>query len=404
MGLWWNKKEDTVEIDLTNNTVASGDIVRFSNVKEDTATKIVALNSGINLIANAISTLPIYLYKRNENGERKKVEDFRNYLLNASPNDTTVASNLKYSVVKNLILKGNSFVYIRRDKTGKIQGLELIDGNSISIEKALYNNGEVGFTYRFKDLRGNTITAENYEVINILKDSKDSSSPWGRGVLETGKELINIAVAESKFTFSSLEGVNLKGFLSTASKLSREAKENLKESWRKFYSGSDKNATPVLEEGLVYNQLNLKPADIELIKNKEFTTKQIALLLNIPFSYLVDSASSYNNSQEESLRFLKQTLNPYIRLIEENFNKLLLTELEKREGYFFEFNTSELLKVSATEQIDFLDKAIKSGLMTLSEGRRKLNLPYMEGTDILLVPLNMATVKEGKINSITDKN
>lgn len=406
---WWNKNarqidENTVEIDLTNDTVANGDTVKFSKVHESAANKIVALNSGINLIGNSISTLPIYLYKRDKSGERIKVEDYRNHLLNASPNDTTVAMNLKYNIVKNLILKGNSYIYIKKDRVGNILALEYIDNDTVSVEKAVYSNDEMGFIYTFTDAKGENVVAKHYEMINLIKDNNDCGSSFGKGVLETGQELINIAKAESKFTFSSLEGVNLKGFLATAGKLSRDAKENLKESWKKFYTGSDKNATPILEEGLTYEQLNLKPSDIELIKSREFTIKQIALLLNIPFSYLVDSASSYNNSQEEALRFLKQTLNPYIRLIEENFNKLLLTEAEKREGYFFEFNTNELLKASPKEQIEYLDKAVKGGLMTVSEARRKLNLPHLEGTDILLVPVNMATINNGNINVISTSN
>ena len=407
MGLFTKTKqvdENTYEIDLTNDTVASSDSVKFSNINEGAAKKIVALQSGIDLIGNSISTLPVYLYKRDKDGERVKVEDKRNYLLNASPTDTTVAMNLKYNIVKNLILKGNSYIYIKRDRLGSILSLEYINNSTMSIDKVIYTDGTFGYQYKFTNAKGDNIVAKNHEVINIIKDNVDAGSPFGKGVLESGQELINIAKAESKFTYSSLEGVNIKGYLASANKVSEIAKKHLKESWRKFYTGSDKNATPLLEEGLEFRQLNLKPVDVELLQNKEFTIKQIALLLNIPFSYLVDSASSYNNSQEESLRFLKQTLNPYIRLIEENLNKYLLTEIEKKEEYFFEFNTTELLKASVKEQIEYLDKAVKGGLMTISEARRKLNLPYVDGTDILLIPVNMAYIQEGNINVISTSN
>lgn len=407
MGLFRKTKqinEDTYEIDLANDTVADGKSVKFNNVEESAARKIIALNAGIDLIGNGIATLPVYLYKRDEAGERKKVEDYRNYLLNASPSDTTVAMNLKYNIVKNLILKGNSFIHIKRDKLGKILALEYIENSTISIEKVVYGDGSLGYKYTFEDSKGKKVTAKNYDLINIIKDNDNPGEPYGKGILDLGQELINIAKAENKFTYSALEGVNLKGYLFAAKKLSEQAKANLKNSWTKFYTGSDKNSTPILEEGLEYKQLNLKPSDIELIKSKEFTIKQMALVLNIPFSYLVDSASSYNNSQEESLRFLKQTLNPYIRLIEENINKYLLTEEEKRNGYFFEFNVNDLLKSSPKEQIDYLDKSTKGGLMTIAEARRKLNLPYLEGTDILLIPVNMATIKNGEINAISSSS
>lgn len=405
MGLFdnWIKNNDntTMEIDLTNGTVSESTGVKFNKINENAARKIIALNSGINLIGNSISTLPIYLYKRDKDGERIKVNDYRNYILNASPSDTTVAMNLKFNIIKNLILRGNSYIYIKRNPLGKIIRLEYIDNDNMTVEAIKYKDGTIAYEYSFTTTDGIVIKAKHHEVINLIKDNKDSNSYEGKGILETGQELMNIAKAENKFSLSYLEGLNIKGYLASANKLSEIAKKNLKESWRKFYTGSDKNATPLLEEGLEFKQLNLKPAEIELIKSKEFTIKQISLLLNIPFSYLVDSASSYNNSQEEALRFLTVTLNPYIRLIEENFNKFLLTEKEKEEGYFFEFKADELLRMSVKEQIEYLKTAVQSGLMTLAEARRKLNLEYKEGSDILLVPVNMATIKDGNINVIS---
>ena len=64
MGLFTKTKqvdENTYEIDLTNDTVASSDSVKFSNINEGAAKKIVALQSGIDLIGNSISTLPVYI-------------------------------------------------------------------------------------------------------------------------------------------------------------------------------------------------------------------------------------------------------------------------------------------------------------------------------------------------------
>lgn len=391
----------TLDITKTNDTTVNANGISFTSVDESTAQKVVALQSGIDLIGNAISTLPIYLYKRDKDGERVKVDDNRNFLLNACPSDTVVASNLKYNIIKNLILYGNSYIYINSDGLGKIK--ELVYLNSVTVDKVKLPDGTVNFKYSFT-LNDKYMTVQHHQLINIIKDNSNSSDSKGKGILDKGMELLNIAKSENQYAYSSLNGVNVKGYLAKDTKLSDEAKLNLKESWRNFYTGADKTATPILEEGLEFKQLNLKPAEIELLKSREFTIKQIATLLNIPFSYLVDSSSSYNNSAEEALRFLKQTLNPFLRLIEENFNKYLLTEKEKKQGYFFEFRTDELLKVSIKEQIEYLDKATKGGIMTLAEARRKLNLPFIEGSDVLLIPVNMAFIRDGKINVISTDN
>ena len=138
MGLFnnWVKNSDntTMEIDLTNGTVSESNGVKFNKINENAARKIIALNSGINLIGNSISTLPIYLYKRDKDGERIKVNDYRNYILNASPSDTTVAMNLKFNIIKNLILRGNSYIYIKRNPLGEIVRLEYIDNDKMTVE------------------------------------------------------------------------------------------------------------------------------------------------------------------------------------------------------------------------------------------------------------------------------
>ena len=247
---------DTTKVGI-NDTIVDGETISFTNVNEETARKVVALQSGIDLIANAISTLPCYLYRRNKDGERVKVDDYRNYLLNASPSETVVASNLKYNIVKNLILKGNSYTLITYDKLGKVK--ELLYLKNVTVGKVKLSDGTVNFKYSFT-LNDKYMTVNHHEMINIIKDNDDSCSYKGRGVLEKGMELLNIAASENKYAYSSLNGVNVKGYLSKDTKLSSEAKENLKESWKKFYTGADKTSTPILEEGLEFKQLNLKPA------------------------------------------------------------------------------------------------------------------------------------------------
>ena len=82
------------------------------------------------------------------------------------------------------------------------------------------------------------------------------------------------------------------------------------------------------------------------------------------------------------------------RIIEEALNTYLLKESEKLD-YFFEFKSSEMLKLSQAQMIEYLTNATNNSLMTIAEARRELNLEHLEGTDMLVLS-NLGVLQNGK--------
>ena len=82
----------TKSIELDQESMAAIDDIKDDGITDfkidntpltrEVAMKITALNEGINQIADSISALPVYLYKREDDGSRQKVKDKRNKLLN----------------------------------------------------------------------------------------------------------------------------------------------------------------------------------------------------------------------------------------------------------------------------------------------------------------------------------
>ena len=57
-------EDGVIEIKLGNTVIT-----------REVAMKITALNEGVNLISDTIASLPVYLYKRNDDGSRVRVND-----------------------------------------------------------------------------------------------------------------------------------------------------------------------------------------------------------------------------------------------------------------------------------------------------------------------------------------
>jgi hypothetical protein len=101
--------------------------------------------------------------------------------------------------------------------------------------------------------------------------------------------------------------------------------------------------------------------------------------------------SSFSNIEQQSLEFVKYTLQPWIIRWEQNLQKALLTEEEKKT-YFFIFNVEGLLRGDYQSRMQGYATARQNGWMSANDIRELENLdkiPVEEGGDMYLVNGNM---------------
>ena len=386
-----NSTSTTSDITQDTSILLDWDENSSGSVTEDKAMQIPALSSGVDLIANAIASLPVKLFKINEYGEKEEIQgDNRVKMLNISSNLYDSAYNLKYGQVKQLILHGTTFTYMQKDRRNNLLGLYLLDTKSVNAQSVKYANGLYGYQFSFSIFNDYYNNVEQMEILTASKDKKRSEDILGQGVLDKGKDVIQLALDELN-SASSVIGGKVDAYLSTQSALSPQAKQNIRSTWKGFAKGGQ---IPILEEGLEYHTVTRNAKEMELLDSRRYSTELICQLLNLPFTYLLSSASSYNNSEQESLRFMKQALLPYISILQESYNKFLLTEKEIMQNYRFEFDTSVILKASPSEQMAYLKESINGGLMSPNECRSQLGLQAVEGGDFLQVPVNSYILNE----------
>ena len=183
------------------------------------------------------------------------------------------------------------------------------------------------------------------------------------------------------------------GILETDGRLSDITAKKLRESWESVYGGvRNSGKTVILEEGLKYKSLSLTPNDLGLLDSRKTHTELTEEIFNLPKGML--SSSTVIQNEE----FLKFTLNPILSAIEGAINKTLLLEEEKEDGYYFRFDVSELLKASFKEQVETISNATKNGLMTINEGRQKLDMkPFLDNDFLLLSQGNVKLNADGVI-------
>lgn len=368
-----DKSEKELRDVLLGNSVKPEIVVTRDNVMQ-----IPTLASGVNMIAKLIASLPIKMYELVDGEVNEIVEDSRLKLLNFQAEKTMSAYQMKESLVRDYLLDGNGFVYIKKKPNRNIiESLHYVDRSQISF---LSNFNPIE-----KDIKitvGTCGTYEVYDFINLCQNSKDGVQ--GKGLIANNSELLSTMLTSMKREKSiSFSGGVSRGVLKSQKPLSEEAMRALKRGWEELYS--DNNNALILSNGIDFQTVSSSGKDMELYNNKKANSDLVAEILNIPKSIMDGTASDevFNN-------FVKTTINPILSQIEIALNNSLLFESEKGR-IFFDVDTDELLKSDLEKRFKAYEIALRNSILTIDEVRKKEKLKKMPNIGGL-VKLSLADV------------
>lgn len=372
----FNKKDKPAFEPISNKTalskVLNGDL-EFEDITREMAMQIPALKAGVGLISDLIASLEIKLYKE-INSKVESVDDYRLKLLNDETGDTLNSYQMKQSLVRDFLLSGNGYAYINKTKN-KIKSLHYVKPNEVSV---LSNSHPI-----FKDSKLNVL-GEEYEAYDFVIFAQNSiDGVTGKGILDENSDLLDLSHSTLKFAASNMaQGGIKRGVLKSAKRLSEEAMTALKTAWANLYSSDNTSNVIILNEGLEFHELSQTSAELQVMENRKNNDKDILNILKVPANILDGTATNeqYNN-------FIKSTIVPILGQLESAFNKSLLLENEKENGYFFSFETKDLLKGSAKERFETYKVAIESGVITPNEARFMENYDNIEGLDVIKLSL-----------------
>ncbi|MCM3115469.1 phage portal protein [Neobacillus sp. MER 74] len=381
-----------------------------STVTEEQAMTIPAVKSCLNLIEGTISQLPINLYQEN-NGEVVRVPDNRTRLLNGEANYFTDSQAFKRQLVKDYLFYGKAIIYIEK-KGNSIISLHALKGNSV----------------QFKQYTTNGITLSKVEVVytglgaSVQLDYEDLIivDSGNEGILKHGSDILELALEQNSYSKNLLKNGALPiGVIQSLNRLSEQAIKRLRAGWESLYAGA-KNAgkTVILEEGIEYKPIALNPEQLQLVTSRKITNSDICKLFGIDESLISAEFNKYSANSQQNLAYLQYTLSPIITAIESAFDKSMLLENEKNNGYYFRFDTSEILRATEKERVETIGLAVKNGLLSINEGRASLdknrinndyfmwslgNVLYDAKKDQMIIPNMATTITDGKVPMPKDK-
>ncbi|MBD5113567.1 MAG: phage portal protein [Ruminococcaceae bacterium] len=375
-------------------------------VNERSAMQITTVYSCVRILSEAVASLPLHFYKYGEDGNKAKATDHPLYfLLHDEPNTEMTSFVFRETLMTHLLLWGNAYAQIIRNGKGEITALYPLMPDRMTVDRN--ENGRLYYEYLVgaddpKTLKGNTVKLSSADVLHIPGLGFDGLV--GYSPIAMAKNAIGLSIAAEEYGSKFFaNGAASSGVLEHPGTL--KDPDKIRESWNKTFGGTaNSGKVAVLEEGMKYSPISISPNKAQFLETRKFQIDEIARIFRVPPHMVGDlERSSFSNIEQQSLEFVKYTLDPWITRWEQSINRALLTPNEKKK-YFAKFNVDGLLRGDYESRMNGYATGINNGFMSPNDVRKLENLdliPDELGGNLYLVngnmcPLNMAGAAYGK--------
>ncbi len=379
--------------DALKSFLLSGDLSSIS-VTEESAMTIPAFAAGIKIISQTTASLPATMYRKNESNGRDKAPDHYLYkLLKVKPNPYMTAYVFWEKILKDLMLRGNAYCLIERDRTlsNRIVALHILPALGAEMK---WTGKRFEYIFKGKDKEYKYPAEQVWHIPNAGDGFK------GVSLIEQYKKVLQLALIVENFTSTYFkQGVTNGTYLEFPEGTeapNEEGKRNIKNLFKRKKKDSEDYHSPTLVPAGVtlheFKRINLKES--QLIELKTYVIQEIARIFNLPPHILNDlSKSSFNNIVEMNRNILTFALNPYLKRIENSVNAFLLESWET-DIYYCEFNREALLQANPKEKAEQVKALVYSGVLNINEAKALYNLPSIgEQGDVAFMPSGLIPIE-----------
>lgn len=359
-------------------------------VTERSAMQMTAVYSCVRILSEAVAGLPLHLYRYKEGGGKEKAIDLPLYrLMHDEPNPEMSSFVFRETLMTHLLLWGNAYAQIIRNGKGEVIALYPLMPNKMRVDRD--ENGSLYYEYvhtsdEADTMKNTTVRLTPYNVLHIPGLGFDGLV--GYSPIAMAKNAIGMAIACEEYGAKFFaNGAAPSGVLEHPGVIKDPQK--VREAWQSQFGGSQNaNKIAVLEEGMKYTPISISPEQAQFLETRKFQINEIARIFRVPPHMVGDlEKSSFSNIEQQSLEFVKYTLDPWVMRWEQSLSRALFTEEEKKT-LFFKFNVEGLLRGDYQSRMNGYATARQNGWMSANDIRELENMdkiPAEQGGDLYLI-------------------
>lgn len=328
-------------------------------------------------------------------------------MLHDEPNLEMTSFIFRETLMTHLLLWGNAYSQIIRNGKGEVVALYPLMPDRMKVDRD--DNGRLYYEYTVYDADdvdgrkgtnkpGRTVRLQPTDILHIPGLGFDGLV--GYSPIAMAKNAIGLAIATEEYGSKFFaNGAAPSGVLEHPGTIKDPSR--VRESWQNTFGGSgNANKIAVLEEGMKYTPISISPEQAQFLETRKFQIDEIARIFRVPPHMIGDlEKSSFNNIEQQSLEFVKYTLDPWVSRWEQAMVRALLTPEEKKR-YFFKFNVDGLLRGDYQSRMNGYATARQNGWMSANDIRELENLdriPEEDGGDLYLINGNMTKLEDAGI-------
>ena len=347
-------------------------------VNTDSALGVPAIWAAVNFISGTLAGLPLHVYRKTENGRERVTEGFAG-TINSAVNPEMSSFEWRKYMFEQVLTGGRSITYIERNRTGEVVDLYPLDPNGVLVERNVTTMGFPAKTYRY-----NQRTFKAKDIIDLTFMVKANQLD-PRGPIQTNKDAIGMAIAASQYGAKAFQSGGippavLQGPFQSGAAAARASEDVAAATAKLAKEGRPIMALPLGHE---LKSVGFSPEQMQLIELQRFSIEQIARIYSLPPIFLQDlTRSTFTNSEQQDLHFVKHTLKRWIEQSEQEMNLKLFG---RGSDQYIEYNVDGLLRGDFKTRMEAHAASIQNGIRTPNEVRDLENMTARNEGDALMI-------------------
>ena len=407
-GLFKSRDKPTNSYDSPSYSYFFGRTNSGKRVNDRTAMQHTVVYACVKVLSEAIAQLPLHVYQYTENGKERVPQHPLYFLLHDQPNPEMTSFVFRETLMSHLLIYGNAFAQIIRNGRGDVLGLYPLMPDKVRVDRDERNR----LIYRYSRYdehnpnfreQGEIILPAD-EVLHIPGLGFDGLV--GYSPIAMAKNALGLAVACDEYGASFFaNGASPSAVLEHPGVIKNP--ERVREAWQRAYGSGNAHRTAILEESMKYTPISIPNNEAQFLETRKFQIEEIARLYRVPLHMIGDlEHATFSNIEQQSLEFVKYTLDPWLVRWEQGMQKALLSDSEKGR-YFIKFNVEGLLRGDYQSRMNGYAIGRQNGWMSANDIRELENLdriPAEEGGDLYLINGNMLPLKDAGAFANTESN
>ncbi len=355
-------------------------------VTEEQSLQVTAVYACVTLIADAIASLPLHVYRRTSGGKERATDHPLYRVLHDEPNDDMTSFQWREVSMVGDLLWGNAYSILDATDAGTAGALYPVTPSRVIPYR---DPATWELLYDVVSGDGSPITVSQDQMLHVPALGFDGVI--GRPPIGLMREAIGLAAVTEKHGASFFgRGARPGITLEHPKPLSPKAVRAIREMWNADHQGIENaHGVSVLGEGMKANSFMIPNEQAQFLETRNFQVAEIARAFRVPSWMIGDTSggTAWPTAIENiGIILVVHTLRPWTVRWEQAMNSKLFSPAERAAGYYVEFDLNGLLRGDTLSRFQAHASALSSGWMNRNEVRQIENLNTVDGLDEFLTP------------------